>query len=195
LIRVPHFNDGVRNRSNTGTFGFGNVGFALAARPESAMKFAPIAFALALAACSGGEPDPQETASSDPELVAPGATLTPTPSPTLEPSAGPAVTEIPASLRGRWGLVPADCTSTRGDAKGLLTIGATELRFYESVGTMTSASSPDANRLRGTFAFKGEGMAWTRDVALVASKGAKSLDFSDSGNDSPPTRRTYTKCS
>jgi hypothetical protein len=159
------------------------------------MKFAPIAFALALAACSGGEPDPQKTANPDPELVAPAATLTPTPSPTLQPSTGPAVTEIPASLRGRWGLVPADCTSTRGDAKGLLTIGGSELRFYESVGTLTNATSPTAESLRGTFAFKGEGMEWTRDVSLVASNGAKSLDFSDSGNDSPPTRRTYTKCS
>ena len=31
---------------------------------------------------------------------------------------------IPAAIQGRWGLTPADCTSTRGDAKGLLTIGA-----------------------------------------------------------------------
>ena len=30
---------------------------------------------------------------------------------------------IPAALRGRWGMTPADCTSTRGDAKGLLEIG------------------------------------------------------------------------
>src|SRR6476659_3156800 len=31
-----------------------------------------------------------------------------------------AAAAIPAALHGRWGLTPGDCTSTRGDAKGLL---------------------------------------------------------------------------
>ena len=43
-------------------------------------------------------------------------------------------TAIPASLHGRWGLTPADCTSTRGDAKGLLIVSADGLKFYESLG-------------------------------------------------------------
>src|SRR5687768_11553061 len=42
---------------------------------------------------------------------------------------------IPAALHGRWGMSPADCTSTRGDAKGLLVVSADGLRFYESRAT------------------------------------------------------------
>ena len=38
------------------------------------------------------------------------------------------------ALQGNWGMVPADCTSTRGDNKGLLRITATTLQFYESLG-------------------------------------------------------------
>ena len=38
---------------------------------------------------------------------------------------------IPAAIRGRWGLTPADCTSTRGDAKGLLEIGPDTLKCSE----------------------------------------------------------------
>ncbi len=162
------------------------------------MKFAPIlatGLALALGACSGESADPAASSSPDPELMAPGATLSPSPSPTLTPSEGPTIKQIPLALRGRWGLVPADCTSTRGDAKGLLTIGAVDLKFYESVGTLTSGTSNDPMQLRGSFAYNGEGMEWTREVALVADSGGKSLDFQDSGKDAPAERRTYTKCS
>src|SRR5687767_8399070 len=40
---------------------------------------------------------------------------------------------IPEALQGRWALTPDDCTSARGDAKGLLVVSRDELRFYESV--------------------------------------------------------------
>lgn len=152
--------------------------------------------ALALVGCSGESqsPTPSGTAETEAFSVAPEATLSSAPPPALEPSEGPIVREIPLALRGRWGLVPADCTSTRGDAKGLLIIGTTDMRFYESVGTLVTATSPDPARLRGTFAFTGEGMEWSRDVSLHASSGGGSLDFSDTGSDSPPSRRTYTRC-
>ena len=38
-------------------------------------------------------------------------------------------TLIPEQFLGRWGLVKADCTSTKGDAKGLLTISDARLTF------------------------------------------------------------------
>src|SRR5512134_919075 len=39
---------------------------------------------------------------------------------------------IPAAFQGRWGMVREDCTSTRGDAKGLIVIDANGIKFYES---------------------------------------------------------------
>ncbi len=60
--------------------------------------------------------------------------------------------KIPASLHGRWGMTPADCTSTRGDAKGLLIVSADGLKFYESVakpaGELKTSGTIRQRRLR-----------------------------------------------
>lgn len=79
----------------------------------------------------------------------------------------PASTKIPKPLQGRWGLVPADCTSTRGDAKGLLTVTADTLTFYESRAQLKAVTSADPDRFVGSFAFSGEGQTWTRTETLA----------------------------
>jgi hypothetical protein len=100
----------------------------------------------------------------------------------------PAAT-IPPALQGRWGLTPADCTSTRGDAKGLLTITAGELRFYESRAVPTSDVHGDATSISGSFDFTGEGQSWTRFEALDLQK--QKLVRTESN---PPASFTYAKC-
>jgi hypothetical protein len=82
-----------------------------------------------------------------------------------------AVSEIPADIRGRWGLTPRDCTSPLGDAKGLLVINATELRFYESRGVPAGDVQTSANSISGDFAFTDEGQKWTRHVTLELRDG------------------------
>ena len=47
---------------------------------------------------------------------------------------------IPAAFHGRWGMVPADCTSTRGDDKGLITVDANSIKFYESRATLAKVT-------------------------------------------------------
>ena len=80
---------------------------------------------------------------------------------------GPAAaTAIPPTLHGRWGLTPGDCTSTQGDAKGLLIVSASELRFYESRAKPTSNVETDDDSMSGDFAFTGEGQSWTKFQAL-----------------------------
>lgn len=74
--------------------------------------------------------------------------------------------QIPPALHGRWGLTPGDCTSTRGDAKGLLRVSGDRLRFYESVGRPESGIAITNQSISGTFSFTGEGQAWTREQAL-----------------------------
>lgn len=102
--------------------------------------------------------------------------------------------QIPPALQGRWGLVPGDCTTTRGDGKGLLIISGSALRHYESVGQLRNVSSAAPSSLSGTFAYAGEGMNWTRAVTLSVQDNGQSLDFRDSGADAPPNSRTYTRC-
>jgi hypothetical protein len=82
---------------------------------------------------------------------------------------------IPESMQGRWGLVPADCTSTRGDAKGLLTITADTLKFYESRATLTKVVGNWPEKLKAEFAFTGEGQSWTRTETLSLTNSSNTL--------------------
>lgn len=153
---------------------------------------------LGLAACSGESSDPQASGTPDPELLAPAATTpaaTDAPAPTTTETGGPArVSEIPVALRGRWGLVPRDCTDNMGAEKGLLTIGATEMKFYESVAKLSSVNAATPSSISGTFAYDGEGMQWNRKVTFSSNDGGKTLTFEEFGDDAPAGPRIYTKC-
>jgi hypothetical protein len=101
---------------------------------------------------------------------------------------------IPSLLQGRWGLVPDDCTSTRGDAKGLLTVGPEELRFYESRARIGVVTERSARRIASQFAFTGEGMEWERRMTLEASADGATLTRSESGEGASPEPLRYARC-
>lgn len=148
---------------------------------------------LALAACDGGTQGADvttEEAAANGDLAA-NSSVAP-----VEPDdAGtPAPTEIPEAMRGRWGLVAADCTSTRGDAKGLLEIDAGRLRFYESVGTLDTVMDAEPTRLRATFDFEGEGMTWEREIVLDVQDGGSTLIRREYGEDAAPGPFRYSRC-
>ena len=149
-----------------------------------------------LVACSG---EPRHEAANQAETPAPPVNGTPSadrPSPIAANQAVEApTTSIPAALQGRWGLVPADCTSTRGDAKGLLQIDATMLRFYESRATLTRIVESDPSRIVADFAFTGEGQTWQRQVTLEAQDNGQALIRRESGGeDAMPGPLRYRKC-
>lgn len=96
--------------------------------------------------------------------------------PSAGAAAGNAVSSVagnkmPAAFRGRWGLSPSDCTSTIGDAKGLLVVGDDELRFYESVAVPAGDVQTSPNSISGDFAFTGEGQNWTKHQTLELRAG------------------------
>lgn len=107
----------------------------------------------------------------------------------------PAPTEIPAEMRGRWGLVAADCDPERDDAKGLLTITGDKLEFYESVGTLDTIMEAEPNRIRAAFDFEGEGMTWEREAVLDVQDGGTTLIRREYGEDAAPGPFRYSKCS
>jgi hypothetical protein len=122
---------------------------------------------------------PEHTQAAPPEKAQPTAT---------DPPPAPA-TLIPAALQGRWGLAPNDCTSTRGDAKGLLVIGPDSLKFYESraVPGGNGQTSPDS--ISGDFHFTGEGQTWTKFEVLALQK--HELVRTESN---PMASFTYARC-
>lgn len=179
-----------------------------------------VAGILMLAACSGGNdeqptPAPEETATppkvseaaptapaEDPDAMArweesrgyePDPSEAPPPA-VPEPDIGTGDKTIPTAIQGRWGLTAADCTSTKGDAKGLLTIDATTLRFYESLGKLARVRERDASRIVADYKFIGEGMNWDRLMVLDA-QGGDTLIRRDYGEGAAAGPLRYTRCS
>jgi hypothetical protein len=96
---------------------------------------------------------------------------------------------IPDLFQGRWGLTPQDCTSALGDAKGLLVINGSELRFYESRAVPTADTHFAGGVLAGDFRFTGEGQTWTKFERLERQKDTLVRTDSD-----PAASFTYAKC-
>jgi hypothetical protein len=159
------------------------------------MRLALPALLAALAGCSGETPTPEATGtySEAPPVVA-EASATPA---VAAPQAPPFRT-IPAAFQGRWGMVPADCTSTRGDAKGLMTVTADAIRFYESVARPAALTAVGERRLDGNYAATGEGQTWTLLQRIEVSPDGKTLTRTIDEGDSAPAlggnRFVYTRC-
>jgi hypothetical protein len=153
---------------------------------------------VALAACSGEPEAPATPASeitSEPATEAPANVPEETPmAPETAEPAEAAVSAIPPAIRGRWGLVPADCTSDRGDAKGLLEVSADQLKFYESVAKLDTVKEAGTSRIRASFDYSGEGQSWKQDVVLDAQDAGKTLIRRDYGPDAMPGPLKYTRC-
>jgi hypothetical protein len=96
---------------------------------------------------------------------------------------------IPAAFLGRWGLVPADCTSTAGDNKGLMTVEPDRLSFYESRASIAKLEGISPTELRATLAFSGEGQEWTQETPLILENDGAALTRVADGQ----TLR-YTRC-
>lgn len=158
-----------------------------------------------LAACSQDKSPADDAsvgadATSLADPIAPSDAM-PAEEPTADPDANPSALPgesagaIPLAVQGRWGLVPADCTSTRGDAKGLMEVRDRTIRFYESLATLGAAKETAPTRIRATFAYEGEGMQWSRELTMAVQDGGKALVLRESGDDAPPGARRYMRCS
>ncbi|MGI8611173.1 MAG: hypothetical protein ACR2KH_02710 [Sphingomicrobium sp.] len=162
-----------------------------------------MALAFALAGCGGNDPvaNEAENTAGLPSIdnVAGGrdgnpsadggapANVATSPSGAVGKPVGAAA--IPSALHGRWGMTPADCTSTMGDDKGLLTVSAAELRFYESVAVPARNVEKSDDSISADFAFTGEGQSWTRFQTLTLED-----DKLVRTESSPMASFTYVRC-
>ncbi len=165
----------------------------------------PALLALTLAACQQPANDTEiaidngvnaaEAANAEIETLPPSDSNAVVEEPAAN-SATPATlpTQIPNQFHGRWALVPADCTSTRGDAKGLLTISDARLAFYESRGTLDKVLGATADSFDARYGFSGEGQTWMRTerFKLVGGKLQRRTD-AEAGQE-PPVNLTYSRC-
>jgi hypothetical protein len=157
------------------------------------VPFISCALLLAVVAC-GNNPVDQKAKNTAglPDVNVPAPIAIGEPHKQTEPAKplpAPTMT-IPAALQGRWGLAPRDCTSTRGDAKGLLIITPDDLHFYESRAVPSADVDSDANSISGNFAFTGEGQSWTKYEALKLDKQVLTRTEMN-----PTASFSYAKCS
>ncbi|MBA3666939.1 MAG: hypothetical protein H0W65_04360 [Sphingomonas sp.] len=101
----------------------------------------------------------------------------------------PAAIAIPAAFQGRWGLVAVDCTTTKGDAKGLISVSNDKIRFYESTATLGKVTLNAPENFTANFAFAGEGQTWAKSESLKLTNSNKTLVRAD---DEGSYR--YTRC-
>ena len=155
-----------------------------------------ISCALMLAVVSCSRPDPVANGANVVSLPVSAnhaepdpAGLPPQNAAAPQPAAPQSAPKIPANLQGRWGLTPADCTSMRGDAKGLLIVGPDQLRFYESGAIPSADVNADAGSISGHFNFTGEGQSWSKFEALK-----RTGDKLTRTETSPAASYTYAKC-
>jgi hypothetical protein len=155
-----------------------------------------ISCALTLAVVSCGQPDPVANGANVVNLPVSANHAEPDPAglpPQNAAAPQPAVPEsgskIPVRLQGRWGLTPADCTSTRGDTKGLLVVAPDQLSFYESRAIPTADVNTDAGSISGHFNFTGEGQNWSKFEALK-----RTGDKLTRTETNPAASYTYAKC-
>ena len=97
----------------------------------------------------------------------------------IHPIPGKPADNIPVAFQGRWGMVPADCTSTRGDAKGLIIIGPDRIRFYESTAILDTIATNDPEHYVGNFNFAGEGQTWSKSEDLKLTGSSNTLTRTD----------------
>lgn len=130
-----------------------------------------------LAACSGEEPAPEDTASE--QAAEASATPNATPAPTQATLA-----EVPAAFLGYWDYVDGQCANW-SDAQ--LTIEPRRLTFYESTGDVTAVRQPDPDTIVISMAMSGEGDTWTEESTYRLVDGGKVLESSFDHGD--PFRR------
>ena len=157
-------------------------------------SFVPLLFACAaVAACDARNPVDAKAGNTDglPIIDKPAASATGARPANAIDSQSVAVSgeRIPAVLHGRWGLAPADCTSTRGDAKGLLVVGPDEIRFYESRAVPGANAQTGTDSISGDFRFTSEGQTWTKFQALELQR--NELVRTESN---PMASFTYARC-
>jgi hypothetical protein len=113
------------------------------------------------------------------ETLPPDETVIPPANETAAPTE-PAPKTIPAAFQGRWGMVLNDCDPKRDDAKGLVTIGADTMKFYESRAKLARITAASAEKIGAEFAYSGEGQTWTKKETLALTGGGNTLTRTES---------------
>ncbi|CAN5196572.1 hypothetical protein BH10PSE12_BH10PSE12_36250 [soil metagenome] len=97
---------------------------------------------------------------------------------------------LPAAFRGQWAGTTEDCGNRRSDLH--LSLGPREMRFYESLGTVTAVEQAGADAIIVDASYEGEGQTWSRRQKLSLSADGTLLTVANQGNSIVRKRCTIT---
>lgn len=87
---------------------------------------------------------------------------------------------LPRAFRGQWAGLNADCDDSRSDMR--LTVGASELRFYESLGQVMEVEQTGPDTVIVNARYEGEGQSWKQQETLSLSPDGGRLTIIDAGS-------------
>ena len=90
-----------------------------------------------------------------------------------------------------WGITPADCDFSRSDTKGLVTVFADKLSFYESTAKVASLSAVSQYKVIADLNYTGEGQAWRKRTTLELITAGTALLRTEQ---SPAATFRYERC-
>lgn len=119
------------------------------------MRLAPTALIVFLLASCGGPAEPENEAGG---VTAANEAAAPANAPAESPAPAPVVAEgIPEAFRGIYDENEESC---RRPSEYRLTVGAGELRFHESIGTVRRVKVESPTRIEVLADYQGEGESW-----------------------------------
>ena len=101
------------------------------------------------------------------------------------------ITQFPKAYFGRWGMTANDCAWGASDAKGLLSIQGSLVKFYESTGMMRNGKRETLNSVSSDFDMTGEGQKWQTHVRYRLAENRQQLVRQDTGE---PNEYVYMRC-
>lgn len=101
------------------------------------------------------------------------------------------MTQFSPAYFGRWAMVPVECEPGRSDAKGLITIQGSLVKFYESTATLREGKRLSSAAMQGNFEFVGEGQKWEKPMRFELSSDRQRLTRTDLGDQ---TSYRYQRC-
>ncbi|WP_052215496.1 hypothetical protein [Sphingomonas sp. ERG5] len=150
------------------------------------------ALVLASAACSPSPSDNQAAANIEATIAenqssdaARGLPKSDAPNPVR------AARTLPPAFLGRWGITPADCDFSRTDTKGLVTVFADKLSFYDSTAKIDALTHRSQYKVTADLIFTGEGRTWTKRAALELVTAGTALLRTEQ---SPAATYRYERC-
>ena len=102
-----------------------------------------------------------------------------------------AIMQFPASYFGQWGLTPGDCKIGASDAKGLISVQGSLVKFYEATATIRNGKRESLTSVSGNFDFVGEGQKWQTRSRYQLRNDKQQLTRHDIGT---AEKYVYSRC-